>query len=242
MDFLKQHLSDLNAGKILDFGTGRGQFVRVLMESFASYESITGVDVVDPKEQIEMDLWWRDDIEWLTIEPGPLPFPDESFDTVSISSVLHHLKPELVVETLRDLLRVLKPGGLLIVVECVRDTNCEARRTQVCFHHWRAKIAHLCGIDHYPTMSKTKLLEIIEELGLSDVKIGEHSPFREDWHDKANLDRIAAFMDRQLDPIRGYPEFEKLSAILQKLKLRMYRTGYLGASFTIAVGRKTLRD
>jgi SAM-dependent methyltransferase len=46
-----------------------------------------------------------------------LPFPDASFDAALISLVLHHLPPGLKIVGLREVHRVLKPDGRLLVIE-----------------------------------------------------------------------------------------------------------------------------
>jgi SAM-dependent methyltransferase len=46
-----------------------------------------------------------------------LPFPDAFFDVAVITCVLHHVAAEVLPELAAELLRVLKPGGQLVVFE-----------------------------------------------------------------------------------------------------------------------------
>ena len=48
MKRLKERLSTISAGKVLDIGVGRGQFAWIMAESFKDYEEIIGIDV-NPK-------------------------------------------------------------------------------------------------------------------------------------------------------------------------------------------------
>jgi ubiquinone/menaquinone biosynthesis C-methylase UbiE len=46
-----------------------------------------------------------------------LPFADGSFDAVTTSLLIHHLPPDDRVGAIREMLRVLRPGGRLLIVE-----------------------------------------------------------------------------------------------------------------------------
>lgn len=43
-----------------------------------------------------------------------MPYPDNQFDTVLLISILEHLKPEELDRALREIQRVLKPGGQIV--------------------------------------------------------------------------------------------------------------------------------
>ena len=104
------HLSHLQKGKkALELGCGTGVF--------STYFSATGaelipIDICDEMlDQVRRKLpsvpAKRDDAENLS-------FPDGSFDVVVGSSVLHHLDVE---KSLKEVWRVLKPGGILALAE-----------------------------------------------------------------------------------------------------------------------------
>jgi ubiquinone/menaquinone biosynthesis C-methylase UbiE len=68
--------------------------------------------------------WARRKAEWLgravDFQEGSidsLPFPDESFDAVTSTLMLHHLSPEMRRAGLREVARVLRPGGRLVVAD-----------------------------------------------------------------------------------------------------------------------------
>jgi len=43
-----------------------------------------------------------------------MPYPDQSFDTVLLISILEHLQPQEQLQAFREIWRVLKPGGQVV--------------------------------------------------------------------------------------------------------------------------------
>lgn len=95
----------------LDFGCGCGRVARHLLEH-PEVEHLTGVDV-DAK-QIQ---WAHKHLpgHWQAIAPHPpTPLETASFDVIYAVSVFTHLNEEQQLQWLKELRRLLAPGGLLI--------------------------------------------------------------------------------------------------------------------------------
>jgi ubiquinone/menaquinone biosynthesis C-methylase UbiE len=101
---------DVAGRRILDAGCGSGPLFAALRDRSAI---VTGID----KSAGMLELARRrlgDDADLQVAELGrPLPFPDDTFDDVTASLVLHYL--EDWGPALAELRRVLKPGGRLLV-------------------------------------------------------------------------------------------------------------------------------
>jgi SAM-dependent methyltransferase len=101
---------DVAGRRILDAGCGSGPLFAALRDRGAI---VTGID----KSAGMLELARRrlgDEADLQVAELGsPLPFPDDTFDDVTASLVLHYL--EDWGPALAELRRVLKPGGRLIV-------------------------------------------------------------------------------------------------------------------------------
>lgn len=96
--------------KILDVGAGWGRFLRLLLRDSSSLFA-TDVDevLVDTGRSTLPDVDWR-----LMVAGKPLPYETGSFDLVFANSVLSHLSEELHLHTIREVARVLRPGGEFI--------------------------------------------------------------------------------------------------------------------------------
>ncbi len=103
---------DVNERRVLDVGCGSGALLRALRDRGAI---VTGIDKsAEMLELARRRLGSDGSAELQVAELGsPLPFPDETFDDVTASLVLHYL--EDWGPALTELRRVLKPAGRLLV-------------------------------------------------------------------------------------------------------------------------------
>ena len=112
---------------ILDFGCGCGRVIRQWANLSAS---LCGCDY-NPKSI----QWCRKNLPFASFEVNrldpPLPYADRQFDLVYALSVFTHLPEPSMFAWLREMNRVLKPGGLLIISthgeRCVSDLTADQR-------------------------------------------------------------------------------------------------------------------
>lgn len=105
-------LGDRLRGALLDAGCGTGGFLR-FARGLGTFGRLAGVDVSG--EAIELA---RATLPEAELHVGPLtavPFADVSFDLVTLNDVLQHIEEADVEASLRELRRVLKPSGALLV-------------------------------------------------------------------------------------------------------------------------------
>jgi SAM-dependent methyltransferase len=97
---------------ILDFGCGTGRVIRNV-EGKAAASRLVGVDIDESAIR-----WCRRHFQGVTfdtIDPEPpLPFGDRAFDFIFAVSVFTHLDEALQFRWLRELSRVLRPGGIFV--------------------------------------------------------------------------------------------------------------------------------
>ncbi len=90
----------------VDLGCGTGAFTRRLSRF---HLKLTGVDISPRSIQRAKSLGGAD---YIVSDIAHCPLPGSSYDFAVMSGVLHHMsEPALRVESLRESLRLLKPGG-----------------------------------------------------------------------------------------------------------------------------------
>jgi SAM-dependent methyltransferase len=110
--WLQQLGVDLPAGDALDFGCGVGRLSQALAPCFAS---VTGVDISEPMvERARAENRHGERVRYVCNPRADLAlFGDGVFAFAMTVLVLQHLRPAYTLGYLRELLRVLRPGGLL---------------------------------------------------------------------------------------------------------------------------------
>jgi demethylmenaquinone methyltransferase/2-methoxy-6-polyprenyl-1,4-benzoquinol methylase len=112
--FLKQ----FSPQKILDIATGTADMM-VVMDKLLKPDKITGIDIsagmMEIGKQKVANKHVRAKTDFLVEDAAALSFEDHSFDAVTISFGIRNL--EKLSQSLREINRVLKPGGHFLIVE-----------------------------------------------------------------------------------------------------------------------------
>jgi SAM-dependent methyltransferase len=98
----------LGGRRVLDLGCGKGRFSRALDERGAK---VVGLDLSAAM------LLGAADIDRVRASARRLPFGPASFDGVMAVEVFEHLAPASLDEVCREVRRVLRPGGTLVIVD-----------------------------------------------------------------------------------------------------------------------------
>ena len=116
--------------RILDVGCGTGGVTIPARLRVGENGSAAGID-----PSPEMIAVARRKAQWAAIEIDfrvgvieSLPFPDETFDVVTSSLMMHHLPQHLQVKGMAEIWRVLKPGGRLLIADMRRPSRSSLKR------------------------------------------------------------------------------------------------------------------
>ncbi|QBD75831.1 class I SAM-dependent methyltransferase [Ktedonosporobacter rubrisoli] len=105
---------------ILDLGSGPGEWSLELARSQRSIE-IVGIDISEVMTQYAQSIAKEEGLQHLHFctmnATGPLSFPNASFDLIHARLIGGFLSPTLWPALLKECIRVLKPGGLLVGTE-----------------------------------------------------------------------------------------------------------------------------
>lgn len=230
-------LNKIKAPHVLDAATGRGEFINILSKKLGHFERIVGVDSNPRTVEFTQNLFPENNVEIYHMRLEQLSFDDHHFDLVSISNALHHLAH--LDEVLSEMMRVLKPGGHLLISEMYKDgKQSEAQQTHIMMHHWLAQIDQAFGIDHFETFDKESILFKIHSLNLQDLHIEDYYIPVDNPRNAENcesLKRNCAGIFKRIDSLE---DSEALRVEGERIQARIHEIGCAPASRLLILGTK----
>jgi ubiquinone/menaquinone biosynthesis C-methylase UbiE len=139
-----------SAQRVLEIGCGTGKLTLLVKRTRPQLE-VVGLDP-DPNALARATRKARRAGLDVTLDRGfadQLPYPDASFDRVLSALMFHHLEADLRVASLREVRRVLRPGGSLHLVDFggsrhdLHGLARLSRRSQVLRDNWDNRIPTL---------------------------------------------------------------------------------------------------
>jgi len=252
---IAKRLGSISGGKILDVATGGGGFVDTLMKTLKSYDSFVGIDYC-PSAESKREMkkakkkFEGKPVQFFQMNAENLKFEEESFDTVCTSYSLHHLAN--IGKVLAEMKRVLKKGGNFILQECYCDGDqTEAQKTDEREHEWQAKTDSLLGIIHNKTLTKQRIIDIVNSLKLKELEIFDSThPIDclfckrkyecEDPKNQATFHKSVKGIDKAIKRIENYSDVrtrKRLKEEGEKIKEAIAKSGSSPASYLLIIGK-----
>jgi SAM-dependent methyltransferase len=182
-DVLREQGTEMDdLGTLLDWGCGCGRVLR--QWSALPRTRVVGCDI-NPK----MVEWCATHLEFaevsVTGRDPPLPHPDSTFDLIYAFSVFTHLSEELQHDWIRECLRVLRPGGYLLIstmgqyylgLQRLSASEQQAfANGELVVLYERSAGTSLCSAYHPPEYVRTKLAGDLEPVAFRPaVEGGRH--------------------------------------------------------------------
>jgi ubiquinone/menaquinone biosynthesis C-methylase UbiE len=153
---LLEFIAPLNNPLVLDVATGTGRLPIALLEHEYFHGNIIGVDLSRRMlaEAAEKLAPYDGRVSLLWAPAQALPFPDNTFDVVTCLESLEFMNNRK--DVLRELVRVLRPGGLLLVTNRINARWMPGR-----------------------TMSDVRMFDLLGDAGIAEM---DSQPWQLDYH------------------------------------------------------------
>ena len=233
---LKEQLSGLTGGRILDVATAGGRFIDKLKDALKDIDEIIGIDITDREFGEARERLKDYPVSFVVMDGANIEFADESFDTVAMAAGMHHLDD--IPAVLSEMMRVLKPGGTFVLCEMYRDDQSEKQKTDLMEHEWCAKIDRLLGMPHYSTLTRQEIIDYAKGLGLSRFEALTHLCDDCPRSKGETIEKEIAEMDEKLAEIKDHPQYDELRIERDAIADRLRTVGVYCQSSLEIVGIK----
>ena len=172
---------DLTGKRVLDIGCGSGGITRSLAADYGAAQ-VVGIDVEAPVLEQARRRAKDDDIsdrvDFIQVEPGPLPFADGEFDIVFSKDSMIHIPDK---ESLfADIMRILAPGGWLVASDWLMAHDDEPSDDM-------KRYLDLEGLS-FAMASPRRYRKALEGAGFHDVELRNRNP----WYREVARRELAA--------------------------------------------------
>lgn len=154
--------------RVLDLGCGTGTLALMVKRSQPDVE-VVGLDADPQMLKVATAKAARETMA-VKFDQGmafSLPYPDDSFDRVLSSLMIHHLKTPDKGKTAREVYRILKPGGRLHVIDFGKPRTLYGKLVGLFLHGFEEANDNIDG--HLP--------RIFEQAGLRVREAGDFMTF-----------------------------------------------------------------
>ncbi len=165
---LRQRTADLAriqpGEQVLDVGCGTGTLAIEVQQRVGRLGRVAGIDPgIQQIARARSKAARRNlPIDFQTGVIEQIPFPDQSFDVVLSTLMMHHLPAGLKRQGLAEIARVLKPGGRLIIADFKRKQERQGRAARF----------------HAGGSNMQDLMTLVKDAGFFQVETEEMQPAR----------------------------------------------------------------
>jgi ubiquinone/menaquinone biosynthesis C-methylase UbiE len=235
MKQLKTFFAGKPIQKVLDIGTGSGDFIKLISPVFPENAHITGIDPNNEALEEARRGNTSANVEFIWMEGETLNFSNQTFDVVCLSNAMHHLAdPE---KTFAEMKRVVKANGWLVIAEIVSDGLNEAQENQKMLHHFKSYVDRKSGITHRETWAEAEVLEIIRSNGIDSVLTFPFNRMTAPLTEPEKLETWIQNFAENLKQLENEPEYVEKVAFFKQFKDRLKLFGFQLARQIVVVGQ-----
>jgi len=224
--------------KILDVGTGSGQFIQVIQSIIPEHGEIIGIDLSEKALDAAKNQFSEDaKVHFEKMDATAMSYADNTFDVVCLSNSLHHL-PDIS-KAIAEMKRVVKQDGVLFFVEMRCDHLNPPQESHRLIHHFAAKIDRACGIWHRDTYSKAEIIDLTS--GTGNLNILDAWDLIEEQREPAtpeDCERLLQSLDRQIARINDLSLKSILAEEAEQIKQYVRKNLFDSATELLIIAQK----
>lgn len=223
MQTLRDRLSIIDAGLILDVATGTGDFLKFASHAFRSNTGAAALEA-----DMESLLRARNTLNGIPVilvlsSALQMPFFNGYFDTVMLSNALHHIEDHTGL--FQEIKRVCKPGGLLVVNEMINERNSAMEESYMLYHQFKAEIDSQLGNYHRETYSMKDILAIIRMSGFQVVDYFLHEESIGKILDDKDVESLSVSLETLINKLKGTSYYYFYENKAREILNRIRKTG-----------------
>ena len=234
MDKLRKELSALRVDRALDVATRDGTFAREMLLGLAGCGEMTAMDISAKGFEKGREKCKGLPVVFVEGDACAMNWPDGTFDLVAVANSLHHI-PDLAA-LFREMRRVVKPGGLLLISEMYWDGQPDGSRTHWILHSLDCDMNTLDGVYHAQTYSRAQILQLVKGAGFTVEKT---------LCDLVDDPKVLAKLRERIDAVpeslrkyEGRPEYAAMAAKAAWLRDEYEKFGVTSAEQQVVFARK----
>lgn len=226
---LEKILAEKKYAKILDVGTGNGNFINIITSLTNDFSEIIGIDLSKTSIDECIKNFKDERINFFQMDALTMEFYDNSFDFVCLSNSLHHLKD--VKKVIKEMERVLKPGGSLIFCEMMSDKLSKRQKSHLLLHHYGAEIDRYRGRYHELTFTNKEIIEILKkESNLTIKDVWDLTYNKREVNSKEEIEWLFKTIDHVKENITDSKKNEYFEKEADKVKKHIKKYGFDSAT------------
>ena len=239
MERLKEFFKNIPNAKILDVGTGRGNFISLIDYLYKDYEKIVGIDIVDKTVELaQKDFADNDKIKIVKRDILETGFPENHFDIVCLSNSIHHL--DNVEGTFRAMEKLVKPGGYLLFNEMMNDNLNDQQISHRLIHHFSAKLDREMNLTHNETYTRKEIVNIISKNSKYEVADFWDMEVPESEASQEEIDSMIRTVDILLMRVRDDILIAKYKEEAEEVKNYIRKHGVEACTQVLVIVKKTI--
>lgn len=211
-------MDNVKGNKVLDIGTGNGDFLKFIIDNCSMITSAIGIDVKDSILKSARENLNDTRIKFINAKCDLLPFEDNSFNIIGISNVLHHLRHKQI--CIGEISRVLCQGDFILVNEQIPDIRSEKQKVYHLSHNFGIDIDEQLGLDHFPIYSKTQIESLFPVTEFRVIDTAEYAIEISDEEMKETIPHIISHHNNSLQKFKHsthYIEYKNRFMEIQSL-------------------------